>query len=294
MDKTAMDETTVDCVWPLGAELGEGPVWIAAERAVYFVDIKGRRVHRLHIDSGEQASWDAPAQPGFIVPLAAGGFVCGLQDGLHHFDPVTGAFRLLSPVEAHLAENRINDGHVGADGRLWFGTMHDAEADNTGSLYSWTGDGDLLAHDHDYGVTNGPAISPDGRTLYHTDSLAREVYAFDLAADGTLSNKRLFVRPEHGHPDGMAVDAEGCLWVALFGGWGIERYSPTGKAIGKVALPCANVTKLAFAGDDLRTVYATTAWLSLSPAQRAGQPLAGGLFRFGVDTPGLPQALLKP
>jgi D-xylonolactonase len=288
-----MDETAVECVWPLGAELGEGPVWIAPERAIYFVDIKGRRIHRLQIDSGARTAWDAPAQPGFILPIAGGGFVCGLQDGLHRFDPASGAFSLLSPVEAHLAQNRINDGHVGADGRLWFGTMHDDETDDTGSLYSWDGDGDPTVHDRDYGVTNGPAISPDGRTLYHTDSRARAVYAFDLAPDGTLSNKRLFVRPEHGHPDGMAVDAAGCLWVALFGGWGVERYSPKGEAIGKVAFPCANVTKLAFAGDDLRTAFATTAWLSLPQAQRAAQPLAGGLFRFTVDTPGLAQAMLK-
>ena len=213
----------IECVWPLGAQLGEGARWVAADRAVWFVDIKGRRIHRLSVDTGEKASWDAPAQPGFIAPVAGGGFVCGLQTGLHRFDPATGAFDLVSPVEAHLAENRINDGHVGADGRLWFGTMHDSEAGATGTLYSWTGAGDPAAHDGDYGITNGPAISPDGRTLYHTDTQAKTVYAFDLA-DGRLSNKRVFLNIENGHPDGMAVDAEGCLWVALFGGWGIERY----------------------------------------------------------------------
>jgi sugar lactone lactonase YvrE len=285
--------TAVECVWPLGAELGEGPVWAAGDRAVWFVDIKGRRIHRFNVDTGQKTCWNAPAQPGFVAPIAGGGFVCGLQGGLHRFDPATGAFTLLSPVEAHLSENRINDGHVGADGRLWFGTMHDSEAGATGTLYSWTGAGEPTACDADYGITNGPAISPDGRTLYHTDTQARTIYAFDLAPDGALSRKRVFLRIASGHPDGMAVDAEGSLWVALFGGWGIERYSPQGVLLGKVDFPCANVTKLAFAGDDLRDVYATTAWLHLSAAERAQQPLAGGLFHFRADTPGLPQALLN-
>jgi D-xylonolactonase len=283
---------TVECVWPLGAELGEGALWSPADGAVWFVDIKAPAIHRLEPSSGARTSWPAPAQVGFIVPARGGGFVCGLQGGLHRFDPASGGFTLLCPVETDRPGNRINDGFVDPAGRLWFGTMDDGEAATSGTLYCWTGQGAPQPRDTGYGITNGPALSPDSRVLYHTDSREKTVYTFDLAADGAIYGKRVFARIEDAHPDGMAVDAEGCVWIALFGGSRIERFSPQGALIDQVRLPCANITKLAFGGADGRTVYATTAKLHLSPEDRARQPLAGGLFRFAVDTPGLPQAML--
>ncbi len=171
--------------------------------------------------------------------------------------------------------------------------MHDGEQDVSGSLYRWDGQGAPVLCDDGYAITNGPAASPDGRVLYHTDSARQIIYASDLAPDGTMSGKHVFARTENGHPDGMAVDAEGFVWVALFGGGRIDRYSPAGQVIGSVAMPCANITKLAFGGDDLRTVFVTTAKLHLSPEERARQTLAGGLFSFRADTPGLPQALVN-
>ncbi len=116
--------------------------------------------------------------------------------------------------------------------------------------------------------------------FYHTDTLKKTIYAYDLGADGDLSNKRVFTVIEEGagYPDGSIVDAEGCLWVGLFAGWAARRYSPSAKLISTVRFPCANITKLAFAGPT--TVYATTAWKGLDDAARAEQPLAGGLFRF--------------
>jgi xylono-1,5-lactonase len=172
--------------------------------------------------------------------------------------------------------------------------MDDAESAVSGALYCWSGGGRPELRDSGYAITNGPALSPDGRVLYHTDSAAKTIYAFDLAPDGTLSGKRAFARTDQGHPDGMAVDAEGCLWVALFGGWRIDRYSPAGEAVGSVAMPCANITKLVFGGEDLRTVFVTTARLHLSPEDRARQSLAGGLFRFRADTPGLAHTHFTP
>lgn len=284
------DQPDVQCLWPVGAELGEGPVWDQAERAVYFVDIKGRMIHRLHPATGARTSWPTPSQAGFLAPARGGGYICGLEDGLYRFDPNSGAFIRAAPVEADRPGNRINDGFVDPAGRLWFGTMDNAEREPTGALYCWTGQSEPQPRDTGYVITNGPAVSPDGAVLYHTDTLARTIYAFDLAPDGMLSRKRVFAVTENGHPDGMAVDAAGCVWVALFGGWRIDRYSSAGEVIGTVALPCANITKLAFGGDDLRSVYVTTAWLHLAPEDRARQPLAGGLFGFRVDTPGLPQA----
>jgi sugar lactone lactonase YvrE len=280
-----------ECVWPVGAELGEGALWQAGENAVYFVDIKGHRIHRLEPASGQTQSWSAPDQPGFVVPLEHGGFVCGMPDGLYRFDTASGQFGKLKDVEPDLPGNRLNDGFVDASGHLWFGSMDNAEEQPSGTLYRVNDAGNLIAQDQDYVITNGPAMSPDGRTLYHNDTMRRVVYAFDVSEDGTLSGKRIFAAISgDGHPDGLAVDSEGFVWVALFGGWRIERFAPDGKVVEQVPFPCANVTKLAFGGDDLQTVYATTAWKGLSAAERERQPLAGGLFSFRAPVPGQPQA----
>ena len=286
--------TDIECVWDLKAELGEGPVWSAAEQALWFVDIKGKRVHRYDAQTGEGRSWDAPSNPGFLAPIAGGGWLAGLKTGLHKFHPASGAFTPFADVEPHHPDNRLNDGCVDRQGRLWFGSMHDPESHPSGSLYRMDAQGSLSAHDTDYVITNGPAFSPDGKTLYHTDTLKRVIYAFDLASDGTLERRRIFARIEQdgAYPDGPAVDADGCVWTGLFGGWGLYRYSPDGELMDTVRMPCANVTKPAFGGEDLQTLYVTTAWKGLSADQRADQPVAGGLFRLRVDTPGLSQTEL--
>ena len=287
-----MNAITPVCIWEARATLGEGVLWDAANAWVWFVDIKGRRIYRCDPDGGHQRTWDAPSQVGFIVLSSDGGYVCGLENGLFRFDPEDGSFAPLHLLEADLPGNRFNDGHVDAGGRLWFGSMDNGEEAATGALYRYDGTG-AKAVDDDYVITNGPAISPDGGTLYHTDTLKKHIYAFDLA-DGRLSNKRLFVLlADGGHPDGMAVDADGCLWVATFGGGRIARYAPDGAQLDAVRFPCANITKLAFGGADLRTVYATTARKGLSNAELATQPLAGGLFTFRVATPGLPHHRLQ-
>lgn len=281
--------TPPECLWPVGAELGEGPMWHAPSRSVYFVDIRGRQIHRCAADGSRRRSWAVPGHPGFVVPTSAGGFVCALEDGLYRFSEEPGTLSLLRGVEADLPGNRFNDGYVDANGALWFGSMDNGEAQATGSLYRLDATGEMLSLDDGYIITNGPAISPDGKTLYHTDTLEKTVFAFDLLADGQLANKRPFVRITNGYPDGMAVDADGFVWIALFGGGRIERYTAQGELSEAVLFPCSNVTKLAFGGDDLRTVYATTAWKGLSAEQRAREPLAGGLFTFRTDTPGLAQ-----
>lgn len=289
-----MTRVTPQCLWPVGALLGEGPVWHGAEQALYFVDIKGRHIHRLCVASGRRDSWATPGQPGFIVPQGRGSLVCGMDHGLHGFrpdQPLATRFMRLLPVEPDLPGNRLNDGHVDASGRLWFGSMDDGETEASGALYSFDIHQGLVQRDSGYVISNGPATSPCGRILYHTDTVRRRVFAFDLASDGTLSRKRIFLEPRGpGHPDGMAVDAEGCLWVAFFGGWRIDRYAPSGRLLDSVRLPCANVTKLAFGGQDLRTVYVTTARKGLTQGELEQQPLAGGLFSFRVAMAGLGQS----
>lgn len=283
-----------ECIWDVGAHLGEGALWHAPTRSVYFVDIKARRIHRCAGDGSARRSWDAPGQPGFVVPASGGGLVCALEDGLYRMDEASGAFTPLRKVEDDLPGNRFNDGTVDAGGNLWFGSMDDAQVAATGSLYRLDRDGSLARADTGYLITNGPAISPDGTTLYHTDTPLRRVYAFDLRPDGSLAGKRVFLQlPEGSRPDGMAVDCEGHLWIALFGAGRVERYTAAGRLAGAVRFPCTNITKLAFGGDDLRTAYVTTAWKGLSAQQRAEQPLAGGLFAFRVETPGLPHRVFE-
>lgn len=283
---------TPECVWPLACELGEGPLWWGG--ALWFTDIKGFKIHRFDPVSGAGRSWNAPVPVGFLAPLENGRFIAGAGTGLLEFDPASGIFQTLCVVEPHLPANRLNDGAVDAKGHLWFGSMDDREADASGALYR-LGEAGPLVMDFGIVITNGPAFSPDGRTLYHTDTLGKTIHVFDVADDGALSNKRLFVTIESGAgwPDGPAVDSQGCLWTGLFGGWAARRYAPDGQLMDEVRFPVANVTKLAFGGDDLRTVYATTAWKGLDADQRAAQPLAGGLFCFRADVPGQPQQAVK-
>lgn len=307
--------SAVECIWPVGATLAEGPFWHAQQGALYFVDIKGKTVHRCAEDGGARATWTLPDQVGFALPMADGGLLCGLPgrvarlslDGgkmetalsgapgqAASFDPSGGALETLLALEGHLPGNRNNDGYVDVAGRLWFGTMDNAETAATGALYRWDGK-HLLQQDAGYIITNGPCVSPDGRTFYHTDTLAGLIYAFDLAPDGSLSNRRVLVRTAApGYPDGTAIDAEGALWVSMFRGARIDRYAPDGALIGSIAMPCSNITKVAFGGADLRTVFVTTARKGLTVEELSREPLAGGIFRFRTEVPGLPQHVFQP
>ena len=285
--------SAVECVWSLQAELGEGPIWLPADRAVWFVDIKKNRIHRYEPESGRKRSYDAPPSPSFIVPGEDGKFVVGLRSGLNRFDPSTADFQLLCEVEPELTGNRLNDGALDGEGRLWFGSMDDGEVQQTGTLYRLDR-GEPVPVDPGYHIPNGPCFSPDGRTLYHTDTRANTIFKFDVGDDGSVSNKRVFVVIDDGagHPDGSVTDAEGHLWTCLFFGWEARRYAPDGRLVATVKFPCSNITKLTFGGGDLRSAYVTTACHALDSRQRAEQPLAGALFCFQTDVPGLPQGVL--
>ena len=282
-------------VWDLAAELGEGPVWVERDRALWFVDIKKHQVHRYDPASGAKASWDAPEQVGFILPAERGGFVAGLQSGLYHFDARHRAFDPIVEVEPDKADNRLNDGVVDPSGRLWFGTMDNGEKAKSGAFYCFA-DGEVRHTGLDgIAITNGPAVSPDGRILYFVDTLKGTLEAADIHDDGTLGERRPFARidPKHGHPDGPTIDSEGCVWISLYAGWEARRYSPAGELVQSVRFPVANVTKIAFGGDDLRTTYATTARQMLKPDEIARQPQIGDLFEFRADVPGVPCPLVR-
>lgn len=277
-------------VCALGALLGEGPVWVARDDALWLTDIKGHKIHRLDPATGSKVSWEAPGQCGFILPIAGGGFVAGLKQGLHRFDERSGSFEPILDPEPSLPNNRLNDGTVDPHGRLWFGTMDDDEASATGVIYRLGSNGRAEAISPPCTVTNGPAVSPDGQTVYHTDTLGGVIYACTLARDGSIAQREIFatIPSDEGYPDGPTVDAEGCVWTGLYAGWSARRYSPKGELLEIIRFPVANVTKVAFGGADLRTMFATTAAQLLSAQERAEQPFAGDLFALEVDVPGLP------
>lgn len=282
----------VEPVWELDALLGEGPVWLADEAALWFVDIKRGRLHRFMPESGERLSLETGGNPSFVVPRESGGLIVGSRNLLCAADE-----RGLGPVLATIEQpdhNRTNDATVDALGRLWIATMDDDEQVETGTLWCFE-HGTLRHAGTNAVVTNGPAVTADLSTLYHVDSGARLISRHAVDEDGRLGPGEPFIRlsPEEGHPDGIVLDSEDCLWVGLWDGWGVRRYAPDGSLLLHVPLPCARVTKLAFGGPDLATAYVTTARVGLDDQALAEQPLAGSLFAFKAPVAGRPQPKVR-
>ncbi len=280
----------VMCVWPAAAVLGEGPVWDDEEEALYWVDIKAPSVHRYVPKTGSTESWPMPEPIGCIARRRQGGFIAGFKSGLAFLDLPSGRIERIGDPEPDHPDNRFNDGKCDSVGRFWAGTMDDGERNATGSLYRVDPDRRWHRMDSGYVVTNGPAFSPNGRTLYHTDSLEGMIYAFDVAPGGSISGKRAFIEipTDAGCPDGMTVDVEGYLWVAHYDGWRLTRFRPDGTIERAIELPVARVTSCVFGGPALDTLYVTTASIGLDAEARAQQPLAGGLFEVHAGTRGLP------
>lgn len=281
-------------VWPLDCELGEGPLWFPGEGALRFVDIKRGRLFRFDPGSGERSVAEIGGKPSFVLPAEGGGLVVGSGHGLYRSD----GDRLGAPLAVleDDAGNRTNDATVDPAGRLWFGTMDDGEQAPTGTVWCYDR-GTLHRTAARAVVTNGPAVSGEGRVLYHVDSGERTI--FRAPVDGAkLGESEVFVQlgAADGHPDGIVTDAEDCLWVALWDGWGVRRYAPDGTLLLTVPLPCARVTKIAFGGPDLRTAFVTTARTGLNAAERDAQPLAGSLFAFAAPVAGraVPAVRLPP
>lgn len=279
----------VRCIWNAARSLGEGPVW--HEGALYWVDIERPAILRFEAATGATAEYAMPEKIGCIAVSQQGGFVAGLQSGFARVTLEPLSITPLIDPEAHLPDNRFNDGKCDNRGRLWAGTMDVAMQNDTGSLYRLDPDGTVTVMDDSYGITNGPAWSPDGRVMYHNDSRARCVYEFDCdPGSGTIRNKRTFVEltGDQGFPDGLTVDSAGYVWLAHWGGSRVTRFTPTGVVERVIEMPVSQVTSCAFGGDDCRTLYITSARTGLDDATLQHEPLAGGLFAIDVDIAGMP------
>lgn len=286
---TAAPDCKYDIAVPPTARLGEGPRWDAATGTLLWVDILGQRVHRYDPVTGADVTWVAPGPVSLALPRRRGGVVVGLPGGLHLLDDLAGA--PLVPLEVDSVDNRTNDGACDAAGRLWVGTMALDECSPSAALYRVDADLRVTRVVAGTTISNGLGWSPDGACFHFIDSATRRVDVFACnPVTGALGERRPLVNVDvdGAVPDGMAVDAEGCLWVALHGGWGLNRYSAAGELLDEVRLPIAKVTSCCFGGPELKDLYVTTRRESLSDTDLAQQPLAGALLRLDPGVAGLP------
>ena len=277
--------------------LGEGPLWVPDEKALYWVDIDTRQVFRYYPATNNHDQFTFHFSVTVLGMRAKGGFVLAHTNGFAFWKPQPGEeIQALKPVtdpEANIPDNRFNDGAVDRQGRFWAGTMNMVDSFTpTGSLYRLDPDRSVHKMETGVNISNGCAWSPDNETMYFTPTGDRIIWAYDFDPDaGSISNRRIFVEipKEDGYPDGHTVDSQGCLWTALWGGSKISCYDPDGKKLREIPIPAAQVTRPAFGGENLDELYITSAWTGLSQQERAEQPQAGGLFRVKVDVAGLPE-----
>lgn len=268
----------MECVADVGATLGEGPVWVEREQALYWIDIPERRLFRWSA-AGGPSTHALSAHLCSLAPRLGGGFIGAGYEGFLRLAPDL-AIAPVGDPEPDLPGNRFNDGKVDRAGRFWAGTMDRAEREASGALYRLDPDLAWTRIDAGYRVTNGPAFSLDGRTMYHNDSALQLIYAFDLDEAGNASGRRVFARfgEGEGYPDGMTVDGEDCLWVAFWDGWCLRRLSPSGELLAELPVPVQRPTSCAFGGPALDRLFITSARRDLSADELAAQPCAGGLF----------------
>jgi sugar lactone lactonase YvrE len=266
-------------------QLGEGLFWSAREGAVYWTDILAPALNRLSLADGRVTRWPMPEMIGWVIERRdAPGFVAGFRSGFAELtlDPVR-VVPIADP-EPDLPDNRLNDAKADRRGRIWAGTMPITADRPSGSLYRLDPDRRVARVDTGYTVANGPAISPGGEWLYHTDTVPGRVYRFALDEDG-IRDRGLFIQfqPGWGKPDGMTVDAEGGLWIAHWGGGRISRFTPDGALDRSIALPASQITNICFAGEALDRMFVTSAATGLEDEAEAG-----ALFEVDAGVRGLP------
>ncbi|WP_269542647.1 SMP-30/gluconolactonase/LRE family protein [Cerasicoccus fimbriatus] len=271
------------------AQLGEGPFW--HDGMLHYVDIDNKKLRRIEGDESVLIH-EFPTPIGVAAPARNGGFICGLENGIHHLSE-DGELSLIVDPEAGSDANRFNDGKCDPVGRFVAGTISYARDPVGASLYSLSASGDhcekILG---EVCNSNGLAWTRDGHTLYYINTPSRQIWKFDYDLNtGHLSNKQVVIEipPEDGKPDGMCIDQDDNLWIGHWAGWQIAHYDPrTGEKIGKVQMPAANCTSCCFGGKDYDKLYITTSINGLSDEDRADQPHAGKVFVADVKAKGFP------
>jgi sugar lactone lactonase YvrE len=283
----------IHCVLKWDAIVGESPLWHPQERRLYWVDIQGKKVHRFDPASGRNETFTLPDLVTCLAFRKQGGLLLTLRKEFAFFDPDSGHLQMLAKVEADQSNTRFNDGRVDPQGRFWAGTMGDPGwKEPIGSLYRLDSDQKVTRILSDVICSNGTAWSPDGRTMYYTQSFRYAIFAYDFdAAAGSLSNGRIFAEVDKklgAFPDGLCVDAEGHVWSNQVGIGRIVRYDPSGQIEREIRLLVPRAVGCTFGGDDLDTLFITSARETLKPRQLRDAPLSGSLFAVKPGVRGLP------
>ncbi|MBP6105555.1 MAG: SMP-30/gluconolactonase/LRE family protein [Steroidobacteraceae bacterium] len=271
--------------------LGEGPLWDSVRGVMYWLDISRRRLHAYRLATRETRSHWLPAIPGAVATCADSRLLVATSRGFGHYDPDTGSLDFIPGTAPGWPTRRFNDGRCDRAGRFWTGTMRLRGDAHREGLFRFESGRDLARVDDGFTVCNGLDWSPDDGVLYLVDTAASRVYAYDFdVVSGTVANRRVFVDTSNieGRPDGLVVDAEGGVWVAIAGGWQLRRYGPDGRAERTLRLPVPRPTSCAFGGPALDTLYITSSRLGLSSRELAAAPLSGCLFAFDVGLAGSP------
>lgn len=281
---------TLDCMVPCANMLGESPIWIASEQALYWVDIRAPAIFRFQPANGLVQHWTPPFRITSIVPCVSGGLAGASDAGLLTFDLEANRYDVFGNPEHGQTSNRFNDGAVDHKGRYWIGSMDDAECAATGHVYRVFAKNGWVSVDHGFHVPNGPAFSPDGQWAYLADSPARVIYRYQLELDGNPLARQDFLRFDvgQGYPDGMTTDANGCLWVCFWDGRCVRCFNPDGALLREIALPISRPTSCCFGGEALDQLFITSARTGLDARQLDAEPTAGGLFRLSSGVHGWP------
>ncbi|QEC76139.1 SMP-30/gluconolactonase/LRE family protein [Mucilaginibacter ginsenosidivorax] len=262
--------------------LGEGPVWDWRDNILYWVDIMGGHIHEYKPENKNFRTIDVNQMVGAVVACSDRQLLAALKNGLAMIDRESGEPAFLVHPEAHLPQNRFNDGKCDPAGRFWIGSMAIDETPNAGKLYMLNGKQDIAAKIHGTTISNGMAWSHDHKTFYYIDTPTMNVVAYDFDVhSGTISNKKtvITIDEKDGYPDGMTIDTDGMLWIAHWNGWQVSRWNPhTATKLFTLPLPVANVTSCTFGGPNLNDLYITTAQKGLTANELEQQPLAGMLF----------------
>jgi sugar lactone lactonase YvrE len=289
---TATNPSPFTCVLDARASLGECPVWSVDEQALYWVDINAPALHRYDPARGTDVAMPMPSSIGCFALRARGGFVLALRDGVWLARSDGTLERKVAAAPYDPAHFRFNDGRCDPQGRFFPGTMNEERDAHTAALYRLDADGALVQVIGDVMISNGLAWSPDGRTMYHSDTPARVIRAYDYeVATGTPSKPRVFAAwtGETDRPDGGAVDSAGNYWTAFYRGGKVLQLAPSGAVLAEFPTPAMCPTMCAFGGPDLSTLYVTSARQMRDPDELARLPHSGGVFAMSVAVPGLPE-----
>ncbi|HEX6136989.1 MAG TPA: SMP-30/gluconolactonase/LRE family protein [Casimicrobiaceae bacterium] len=288
--------TAFSCVLDVRASLGECPLWSIAEQVLYWVDINAPSLNRFDPASGRNAAMPMPEAIGSYALREGGGFAVALRSGISLCDANGMLERQVAAAPYETTHYRFNDGRCDPQGRFVVGSMNERRDADGAALYRLDPDLTLTRLFGGITISNGLAWSPDGRTMYHADTPARIVRAFDYdAASGTPSRGRTFAqwRGETERPDGAAVDSAGDYWVAHYRGGRLVQLAPDGSLVAEHRLPAMCPTMCAFGGPDLRTLYVTTARQMRDADELARLPQSGGIFAMRVDVAGLPESRFR-